>query len=102
LLVSLVCWFTKSVEINPNGEKMNTKTKTDNEIYCVEYSEYSVQNGMIAFHLGTLKEAIFNNVQDMNHNNRQENKWQIVFIGTLKESSKAFTTLSRNKKRGKK
>jgi hypothetical protein len=77
--------------------------QANEQIYCVEYSECSNQHGMFPFHTCTVGEAIRSNIEDMYHNNRRENKWQIVFIGSQRECSDAiehyFNTLSLAKKK---
>jgi len=69
-------------------------TQTNKDFYCIEYSG---QSKIKPFHLGKLDQAIGRNLRDMFHGSRT--KWQIVFIGSLKECSDALTLLTKNKNR---
>lgn len=55
-------------------------------LWALEHSQYSEDTGMYPWHIGTLKSAIEGNLRDCHHNNRGENKWQIVYIGPDFES----------------
>lgn len=67
------------------------------ELYCLEYSEYSSHHGY-PWHIGTLFDATENNLQDFYWNNRQENKWQIVFVGSQNDCSLELDDLVKKKK----
>lgn len=54
-----------------------------NQIYSIEYSQWSMDHNLFPWHWTTLEDAIHKNRIDMVHNNRGNNKWQIVFIGSL-------------------
>ena len=53
----------------------------DKEPCSLEYGRWSDENGLFPWHITTLKDAIHRNRIDLFHNNRGQNKWQIVFIG---------------------
>lgn len=55
-------------------------------LWALEHSQYSEDNDLYPYHVGPLSEAIRGNLQDYYHNNRRENKWQIVYIGPNFES----------------
>jgi len=69
------------------------------EEYAVEFSQWSQDQEKYPWHIGLLCDALMNNVEDYYHNNRQENKWQIVFIGSQDECCKAADYL-RSKRKG--
>lgn len=51
-------------------------------LWALEHSQYSENNGLYAWHIAPLKNAIEHNLRDCQHNNRGPNKWQIVYIGS--------------------
>ncbi len=55
------------------------------DLYCVQYSQYSDDNNMFAFHYEPLSSALDSNLQDFWDNNRRSNKWQIIFIGPIED-----------------
>ncbi len=69
-------------------------SEIENQVYCVEYSEYSNKNGMFPFHVGPLDSAIKKNLRDFWHNSRGDNKWQIVYIGTVDKCSDVLDGLN--------
>lgn len=67
------------------------------ELWSLEHSQYSEDEGKYPWHIGLLKTAIESNLTDCQHNNRKENKWQIVFIGSVEECQKACEALTQLK-----
>jgi hypothetical protein len=64
------------------------------ELYTLEHSQWSQDQGLFAWHITTLEEAIERNLQDYFHNNRGPNKWQVVGVfGTLEECATAMDKL---------
>lgn len=55
-------------------------------LWALEHSQHSEDEGVYPWHIGTLKDAIEGNLRDCQHNNRKRNKWQIVYIGPDLES----------------
>lgn len=74
------------------------KEKNLHELCCLEYSEHSSVNGLFPWHVGTLDDAIENNIRDMFYNNRGPNKWQIVWVGTAEECDNMMNAYSENQK----
>lgn len=68
-------------------------------LYAIEYSQYSNDNDMYPFHIGTLKKAIEDNLVDYYHNNRQENKWQIIYIGGFEDCHLKLAALQKEKEK---
>lgn len=64
-----------------------------NSFYALEYSQYSMDNDMYPFHIDTLSKAIKGNLADCLCNNRKENKWQIIYIGTEEGCYKMLETV---------
>ena len=71
------------------------------EWYSLEFSQYSENQVRYPYHVGPLHDAVEHNLIDFYHNNRGENKWQIIFIGTFEECNDAIKTLTENKRMGK-
>lgn len=67
--------------------------------YTIEYSQYSNDNGMYPFHVGTLKKALEDNLRDYYHHNRQENKWQIIYTGSYEDCHRELAKLQKIKQR---
>ena len=63
-------------------------SNSEAQIYSLEYSRHSDENGMYPFHIGPLWDAVKHNLSDFYHNNRGENKWQIIYIGDIKDCYK--------------
>jgi hypothetical protein len=68
------------------------------EIFSLEHSQYSEDKGMFPFHTTFLFDAIEANNQDFYYNNREENKWQIIFIGSMKECNKYMNQIVKKRK----
>lgn len=77
------------IELSPQG------------FYALEHSQYSESSGKFPFHIGPLEYAVDSNLVDFFHNNRRENKWQIVFIGrSLEECRQVMARLIEGKRLG--
>lgn len=64
------------------------------DLYTLEHSQWSQDQGLFAWHITTLEEAIERNLQDCFHNNRGPNKWQIVGVfKTTQECTAAMDNL---------
>jgi len=63
------------------------------ELWCLEHSQYSEDRGMYPFHVCLFDEAVRTNVQDYHHNNRGENKWQVIFTGSPDECTQLCNEL---------
>jgi len=64
------------------------------DLYTLEHSQWSENQGLFPWHITSLKEAVEFNLQDFFHNNRGPNKWQIVGVfGTLEECTAAMDKL---------
>lgn len=64
------------------------------DLYTLEHSQWSENEGLFPWHVTSLDEAIERNLQDCFHNNRGPNKWQIVGVfGTLEECTVAMNRL---------
>jgi hypothetical protein len=68
--------------------------------YSLEYSRYSDERGKVPFHIGPLKDALEHNLIDFYHNQRGENKWQIVYIGTPEDCYRVMEGLTRKSRPG--
>jgi hypothetical protein len=68
------------------------------ELYSVEYSQYSEDNDMYPWHITPVHQALNDNVKDFLHNTRKLNKWQIVFIGSWEACHARIDELIRAKK----
>lgn len=71
-------------------------------LYSLEHSQYSEDKGSFPYHVGPLDNAIKHNLIDWEHNSRGENKWQIVFIGTMLDCHDAMNALIKRRKNQKK
>lgn len=69
------------------------------DIYSLEHSQYSEDKGMFPFHIGPLYDAIEHNMTDYHYNNRQRNKWQIIFIGTMGDCSNVLESYAAKKRK---
>lgn len=63
------------------------------DIYSLEHSQYSEDRKHFPFHIGPLSDAIKHNLQDYRYNNRGQNKWQIIFVGSIQDCYRAMNTL---------
>lgn len=52
------------------------------DLWVLEHSQYSEDNGMFPFMVTTLLDSLHHNLNDFQNNNRRMNKWQIIGIGT--------------------
>ena len=68
------------------------------DLYTLEHSQWSADQGLFPWHITSLEEAIECNLQDLFHNNRGANKWQIVGVfGTVEECTAAMDNLNHEK-----
>ena len=64
------------------------------DLYTLEHSQWSENEGLFPWHITSLKEAVEYNLQDCFHNNRGPNKWQIVGVfRTVEECTAAMDKL---------
>lgn len=71
------------------------------ELYALEHSQYSEDEGKFCFHYEPLTSAIEKNLTDYRYNDREANKWQIIFVGSSAECVEFMETLifKKNKRR---
>lgn len=69
----------------------------EKELWTLEHSQYSEDNKLFPFHVQTLKETVEDNMRDYLHNNRGQNKWQVIFVGTQEQCSRLCDELVRRK-----
>jgi hypothetical protein len=63
---------------------------SETDVHALEYSRHSEDMNGFPFHIGTLETAVKKNLMDYYENNRGQNKWQIIFIGTYDECQKVL------------
>jgi hypothetical protein len=78
---------------------MNIKFPESSDVYSLEHSQYSEDVGMFPFHIGPLGSALRDNLQDCHYNNRKENKWQMLFIGSQEDCHKVMERLIKDRQR---
>lgn len=78
---------------------MNIKFPESSDVYSLEHSQYSEDVRMFPFHIGPLGSALRDNLQDYRYNNRKENKWQMLFIGSQEDCHKVMDELIRSHRR---
>jgi hypothetical protein len=76
---------------------MGEITNKQDELYSLEHSQYSESKGLFPYHICPLADAIQRNLQDCIYNNRGENKWQIVFIGTFEKCQLTMNEIIKTK-----
>ena len=62
-------------------------------LWAVEHSQYSEDKKMYPFHLAPIEHTCKRNLVDCFHNHRRENKWQLIFVGTLDDCSRVIDGL---------
>ena len=60
------------------------------DVYALEFSQYLHEKNGYPFMLDNISSTIKKNVHDMYHNERGNNKWQLVFIGSYEECVEAM------------
>jgi len=68
------------------------------DLFSLEHSQNSEDKGLFPWHLGPLTDALTRNQQDCLYNNRKENKWQMICIGTYDKCYQTMQNLMERKK----
>ena len=66
------------------------KWHEEQNTHCLLFSQYSLDRKMFPFHVCEQKQEIESNIRDMIHNNRGDNVWVHIHVGTYEECHQAM------------